>query len=194
MFTGIIETTGKVVRVESGTLEIATSIQGLEPGESISVNGVCVTVTASSEGSFEPDVSEETRRRSMLGSFAHGARVNLERPLAVGERFGGHIVQGHVDGVGRILMVDRLEASTEMTIAAEGDLLKYVVEKGSIAVDGVSLTVTAVSGSEFSVALIPHTLEVTNLGDRSPADEVNLEVDIMAKYVEKLMKSLRSES
>jgi riboflavin synthase len=193
MFTGIIETTGKVVGADDGSLEIATSIQSLEPGESISVNGVCVTVTHFGDGSFETGVSEETRRRSTLGSLAPGARVNLERPLAAGERFGGHIVQGHVDGVGRILMIDPLEASTEVTIGADADPLRYVVEKGSIAVDGVSLTVTAVSGSEFSVALIPHTLEVTNLGDRIPGDAVNLEVDIMAKYVEKLMKSRRSD-
>ena len=194
MFTGIIETTGKVVRAESSPLEIASSIESLDPGESISVNGVCLTVTTFGDGSFETGVSEETLRRSTLGSQTPGARVNLERPLAVGDRFGGHVVQGHVDGVGRIVRVDPLEASTEVTIGADAELLRYLVEKGSVAVDGVSLTVTAVGGSEFSVALIPHTLEVTNLGDRIPGDAVNLEVDIMAKYVEKLMKSFRSDS
>jgi riboflavin synthase len=194
LFTGIVEATGKVIGAEGSDLEVATSIEGLAPGDSIGVNGVCLTVTSLGDGSFSADVSEETRRRTTLGSLSSGARVNLERPLAAGDRLGGHIVQGHVDGTGRVVRIEQLEASTEMSIEVDPSLLRYVIEKGSIGVDGVSLTVTSLGDSDFSVALIPHTLEVTNLGDLRPRDQVNVEVDMMAKYVEKLVKPFREDA
>jgi riboflavin synthase len=190
MFTGIIESTGKVVG-KHPQLEIAAPTGDLTPGESIAVNGVCVTVTSASEESFTADLSEETLERSSLGSLDEGARVNLERPMAAGGRFGGHVVQGHVDGIGRVSGLRRMAGSTEMSIWTSRDLMRYVVEKGSIAVDGVSLTVTSIKADEFSVSLIPHTLEATNLGDRREGDQVNIEVDILAKYVEKLTEKSR---
>jgi riboflavin synthase len=188
MFTGIIEATGKVLATRP-SLEIAVATKGLRVGDSIAINGVCVTVTSLTEESFTVDLSEETVQRSTLGSLEAGSRVNLERPMSADGSFGGHIVQGHVDGTGRISALNRMAGSTEMSIQVSGDLLRYVVEKGSVAVDGVSLTVTAVTIDAFSVSLIPHTLEATNLGDRSEGDLVNVEVDILAKYVERLMKS-----
>jgi riboflavin synthase len=187
MFTGIIEVTGKVLAAHP-SLEIAAATDGLRIGDSIAINGVCVTVTSLNDEAFTADLTEETVRRSTLGSLEAGARVNLERPMAADGRFGGHIVQGHVDGTGRITSLRGMAGSTEMSIQPSNDLLRYIVEKGSVAVDGVSLTVTAASAEAFSVSLIPHTLEATNLGDRGEGDLVNIEVDILAKYVERLMK------
>jgi riboflavin synthase len=187
MFTGIIESTGKVISGHP-QLQIAAPTAGLAPGDSISINGVCVTATAVSDDSFAADLSEETLHRSTLGDLEAGSRVNLERPMAADGRFGGHIVQGHVDGTGVVSGLKTFEGSTEMSVRLGSDLVRYVVEKGSIAVDGVSLTVVAINNDEFSVSLIPHTLEATNLGDRREGDRVNIEVDVLAKYVERLTK------
>lgn len=191
MFTGIVETMGRVVRSDRFALQVESGLDDLSIGDSIAVNGVCLTVVSLDSGTFTMDVSEETLDRTNLGSLSEGDGVNLEQPLRAGDRFGGHIVQGHVDGVGKVTKVQPLDASVEMTFEAPDSLSRYLVEKGSVAVDGVSLTVTLVSGDEFSVALVPHTLEVTTLGTRRPGDGVNIEVDVMAKYVKRLMDRKR---
>ena len=187
MFTGLVADMGEVVGVERdgdrARLTVATGLAAeLREGDSISVNGVCLTAVDGAGDRFGADVVEETLRRSSLAEIEPGARVNLELPLRAADRLGGHVVQGHVDGVGTIV-----EAGERMTIAADPDLLRYVVEKGSIAVDGVSLTVAAVDGDRFAVALIPETLERTGLGAATPGTAVNLEVDVLAKYVERLV-------
>jgi riboflavin synthase len=159
----------------------------LAPGDSVAVNGVCLTATAVADGSFDADVMPETLRRSSLGGVGEGDRVNLELPLRAGDRLGGHVVQGHVDGLGTVESVGEEGFARIVRIAAPGELLRYVVEKGSIAVDGVSLTVAEVDGDGFAVSLIPETLERTNLDEAAPGRSVNLEVDVLAKYVEKLV-------
>ena len=151
------------------------------------MSGVCLTATAVRPEGFSADVMGETLRRTALGQLSAGARVNLELPLRAGDPMGGHVVQGHVDGVGTVADTDEEGFARVIRIAADADLLRYVVEKGSIAVDGVSLTVAAVDAGSFSVSLIPETLERTTLGERAPGDAVNLEVDVLAKYVEKLV-------
>lgn len=186
MFTGIIEQTGKLVRIGNSSLEVECGLGPLRVGESISVNGACLTVSSVTEGTLVADLSEETLERTNLGALQEGDAVNLERPLAAGDPLGGHIVQGHVDGVGRVVEARRLAGSVQMTIEVPETLSRYLVEKGSVAVDGVSLTVTLASGNRFSVALVPYTLEATNLGSRRPGDAVNIEADILAKYVERL--------
>jgi riboflavin synthase len=153
------------------------------------VNGVCLTATTPADGEFGADLSAETLSRSSLGALQAGDSVNLELPLRPADRLGGHIVQGHVDGLGTVDEVREAGLSRELRIEAPGELLRYVVEKGSIAVDGVSLTVTAVEAGAFEVSLIPETLARTNLTDAVPGRRVNLEVDVIAKYVEKLVKS-----
>ena len=200
MFTGIVEGTGTVaalaVAADGGgaRLEIqAPWLAGdLRLGESVAVNGCCVTVAAPVAAGFAADLVAETLRRTALGGLAAGARVNLERPMALGGRLGGHLVQGHVDGVARI--IDRTPGSLgeEVRVELPEALERYVVEKGSIAVDGVSLTVAGVGPGWFAVALVPHTLEVTTLGDRRPGDPVQLEVDVVAKYVERLVTPMRA--
>jgi riboflavin synthase len=200
MFTGIVEGTGTVaalaVAADGGgaRLEIqAPWLAGdLRLGESVAVNGCCVTVAAPAAAGFAADLVAETLRRTALGGLAAGAQVNLERPMALGGRLGGHLVQGHVDGVARI--IDRTPGSLgeEVRVELPPDLERYVVEKGSIAVDGVSLTVAGVGPGWFAVALVPHTLEVTTLGDRRPGDPVQLEVDVVAKYVERLVGPMRA--
>ena len=171
-------------------LRVATALAGdLRDGDSIAVNGVCLTAIGADGDSFGADVMHETLRRSSLAEVAPGARVNLELPLRADERLGGHVVQGHVDGLGAIRAVREEGFARVVTIEADPALLRYVVEKGSIAVDGVSLTVAAVDGDAFSVSLIPETLERTTLGAAGPGAPVNLEVDILAKYVEKLLPS-----
>jgi len=192
MFTGLVEATGTVRAVEregeGARLTVDAQLaDDLRQGDSVSVNGVCLTAVDVNGGSFGADVMAETLRRSSLGPLAAGDRVNLELPLRAGDRMGGHVVQGHVDGTGAVDSVTEEGSSRLVRIACAPPLLRYLVEKGSVAVDGVSLTVAAIDGEGFTVALIPETLERTTLGDAAPGRVVNLEVDVLAKYVEKLV-------
>ena len=195
MFTGIVEGTGTVAALAvadgggGARLEVeAPFLAGdLRLGESVAVNGCCLTVAEPTPGGFAADLVAETLRRTALGGLAAGDAVNLERPLALGGRLGGHLVQGHVDGVARVLERKPVGEGEEVRVELPPDLERYVVEKGSIAVDGVSLTVAGVGPGWFAVALVPHTLEVTTLGRRRPGDPVQLEVDVVAKYVERLV-------
>jgi riboflavin synthase len=182
MFTGLVEQMGDVRRA-GPRLAVTTPLASeLQRGDSIAVNGVCLTAVDITADSFEADVMEETLERSALGRLQAGDRVNLELPLRVGDRLGGHFVQGHVDSIGEVESVEEREHSRLVRVSAPADVLRYVVEKGSIAVDGVSLTVTEVDESGFSVSLIPETLERTTLGAVRPGDPVNLEVDMLAKF------------
>lgn len=190
MFTGIVEELGEIIAVEERPNAARLTVRGplvtsdAKHGDSIAVNGVCLTVVEVADGTFTVDVVHETLQRSSLDKIAAGDRVNLERAAAVGQRLGGHIVQGHVDGTGVFLSRDEAGLTRFAVPAA---LSRYLVEKGSITVDGVSLTVVDSQAEEFSVALIPTTLELTTLGFREPGDVVNLEVDVLAKYVERLV-------
>jgi riboflavin synthase len=185
MFTGLVQATGKVSALDDGRLRVeADPPLELGEGDSVAVSGVCLTATEVNGGSFSADVVAETLRRSSLGALGRGDRVNLELPLRASDRIGGHVVQGHVDGIGT---VESLGEDGLLRVSAPPDLLRYVVEKGSIAVDGVSLTVAEVDDDGFAVALIPETLERTTLGDLEAGGSVNLEVDVLAKYVEKLV-------
>ena len=169
-------------------LRVRTALAGeLSDGDSVAVNGVCLTATDVADGHFAADVMRETLRRSSLRAVDAGAGVNLELPLRASDRLGGHVVQGHVDGVGAVRDVREDGFARVVTIGAPPELLRYVVEKGSIAIDGVSLTVAALSDADLTVSLIPETLERTNLGAAAPGTPVNLEVDVLAKYVEKLV-------
>ncbi|WP_435971149.1 riboflavin synthase [Streptomyces sp. Qhu_M48] len=193
MFTGIVEELGEVVAVEQ--LEDASRFrlrgplvtEGAQHGDSIAVNGVCLTVVEFGDGEFTADVMAETLKRSSLGALETGSRVNLERPMAVGGRLGGHIVQGHVDGTGTILERTPSEHWELVKVGLPAHLSRYVVEKGSITVDGVSLTVVEVADDWFTISLIPTTLDLTTLGIKKSGDPVNLEVDVIAKYVERLL-------
>jgi riboflavin synthase len=188
MFTGLVQALGTVTALDGGRLAVETHLAAeLSEGDSVSVNGVCLTATGVAGGGFTADVMDETLRRSSLGGLAAGSRVNLELPLLAADRLGGHFVQGHVDGVGTVHEVREEGFSRVVAVEADGELLRYVVEKGSIAVDGVSLTVSALDEDGFEVSLIPETLERTTLGAAAPGDEVNLEVDVLAKYVERLV-------
>jgi riboflavin synthase len=184
MFTGIVEELGTVASREGSRLRIeaTTVLDDVEMGASIAVNGTCLTVVAWGDGWWEADVVDETFDRTCLGALQSGDRVNLERPVRLADRLGGHLVQGHVDAVGTIV-----EPAPDLRIQLPIELLRYVVEKGSITVDGTSLTVAAVHPDGFSVAVIPHTTEVTTLGLKGPGDPVNLELDVIAKYVESLL-------
>ena len=191
MFTGLIAGTGAVESLQEGgdgaRLRVRTELAGeLAAGDSIAVNGVCLTAVDPDGRGFSADVMGETLRRSSLAPLAEGDEVNLELPLRAGDRLGGHVVQGHVDGTGSVQAVREDGFARLVRIGAPADLLRYVVEKGSIAVDGVSLTVSAVDDDGFEVSLIPETLERTTLGAADPGRVVNLEVDVLAKYVEKL--------
>ena len=188
MFTGLVQTTGTVTSIADGRLRLETAEPlGLAEGDSVAVNGVCLTAAGVAGNGFDADVMEETLRRTALGAVVPGAAVNLELPLRAGDPMGGHIVQGHIDGTAAV------ESSTEegfarvVRITAPEGLLRYIVEKGSVAVDGVSLTVAEVGDGGFSVSLIPETLERTTLGSLEPGSQVNVEVDVIAKYVEKLV-------
>jgi riboflavin synthase len=192
MFTGLVADKGTVTAVDATAdgvrLAVRTALASeIGEGDSVSVNGVCLTATAIEDGRFTADVMRETLRRSSLAEVAEGAEVNLELPLRASDRLGGHVVQGHVDGLGTIRDIREDGFSRIVEIAAPAETLRYVVEKGSIAVDGISLTVASVTADTFTVALIPETLERTNLGAASPGQPVNLEVDVLAKYVEKLV-------
>jgi riboflavin synthase len=187
VFTGLVAGRGTVRSLRDGRLEVDTPLAAeLGAGDSISVNGVCLTAVDPTPDGFAADVMPETLRRSSLGPLAEGDDVNLELPLRATDRLGGHVVQGHVDGTGTVEEVREEGLSRVVRIAAEPELLRYVVEKGSIAVDGVSLTVSGVDDDTFEVSLIPETLERTTLGSTQPGKTVNLETDVLAKYVEKL--------
>jgi len=191
MFTGIIEEIGTLKSVKhrhsSAALEIGATkvLTGTRIGDSISVNGVCLTVTTLGPNSFTADVMPETLNRSNLGSLHPGNSLNLERALRLGDRFGGHIVSGHIDGEGTILNFKEDENAIWITIEAELPVLRYIVEKGSVAVDGISLTVASVDEKSFKVSLIPHTRNETTLCNKLPENKVNLECDIVAKYIER---------
>lgn len=196
MFTGIVEEIGEIVAVREDAETVVLTVRGpvvtgdAGHGDSIAVNGVCLTVidpTGSTGGTFSVELVPETLKRSSLAAVAAGTRVNLERAVPAGGRLGGHIVQGHVDGVAVLVRRTPAERSDELLFSLPSELARYVVEKGSIAVDGVSLTVAAVTDDTFTVALIPTTLAHTTLGFRRAGDTVNIEVDIVAKYVEKLV-------
>jgi riboflavin synthase len=197
MFTGLVQDMGTVSAIQrepaGARLEVETGLAaGLKEGDSIAVNGVCLTAVEVSGKSFRADVMNETLRRSSLGPLEQGEHVNLELPLRAEDRLGGHFVQGHVDGTGTVESVTVEGFSSVVRIVCESELLRYVVEKGSIAVDGVSLTVADLDDEGFSVSLIPETLERTTLGSAVPGRLVNLEVDVLAKYVEKLTQGVRS--
>jgi riboflavin synthase len=196
VFTGLVQDLGTIAGVEAGVdgvrLAVRTDLAGeIAEGDSVAVNGVCLTATAIADGRFSADVMHETLRRSSLAEARQGTAVNLELPLRPTDRLGGHVVQGHVDGMGTVRALHDDGFSRVVDIAAPPELLRYVVEKGSIAVDGVSLTVAAVDDDGFGVALIPETLERTNLGAAVEGTPVNLEVDVLAKYVEKLVGAAR---
>ncbi len=193
MFTGIVEELGEVAAVEDladacrFTVNGPLVTEGAAHGDSIAVNGVCLTVVGTADGSFTADVMAETLKRSSLGALRPGSRVNLERPMALGGRLGGHLVQGHVDGTGTIAARTPAEHWEIVRIALPENLSRYVVEKGSITVDGISLTVVDAGPDFFTVSLIPTTLALTTLGVKQVGDPVNLEVDVLAKYVERLL-------
>ncbi len=197
MFTGIVEELGTVAGIAHGVESAVLRIEGplvvtdAQHGASIAVNGVCLTVIDHDASGFSVDVMAETLRSSSLGSLEPGDRVNLERAMSAGGRFGGHIVQGHVDGTGSVLARTPGDRWEDVEISLPPELRRYVVEKGSITVDGISLTVSAVGESSFTVSLIPTTLELTTLGRKGVGEVVNLEVDVLAKYVEKMMGASR---
>ena len=194
MFTGIVEEMGTVRRLNQSPnrceleLSAAKVLEGTQIGDSIAVNGVCLTVIRMDKDHFTADVMPETLRRSNLGQLKTGSKVNLERAMAADGRFGGHIVAGHIDGTGTIRSMQPEGNAVLVTISAAPELLRYVVEKGSIAIDGISLTVAAVDGEGFSVSTIPHTVAQTNLSQRRRGDPVNLETDVVGKYIEKLLR------
>jgi riboflavin synthase len=188
VFTGLVADKGTIRVIHDGRLEVETALGAhLAAGDSVAVNGICLTAVHPFEDGFAADVMPETLRRSSLGPLGPGAEVNLELPLRAGDRMGGHVVQGHVDGTGEVDSVRDEGNARVVRIAAAPELLRYVVEKGSIAVDGVSLTVSAIEDGWFEVSLIPETLERTTLGGAEAGSTVNLEVDVLAKYVEKLV-------
>jgi riboflavin synthase len=184
MFTGIVEELGHVIGLDGNRLRIGarTVLEGARIGDSTSVNGVCLTVVALGDGWWEADVTEETLDRSNLGELRPADPVNLERPVRLEDRLGGHLVQGHVDGIGTIV-----DPAPDLRVSVPADLLRYIVEKGSITVDGISLTVVEPTHDGFTVAVIPHTAAVTTLGHKGTGARVNLEVDVIAKYVERLL-------
>lgn len=194
MFTGIVEEIGILQAVERGSQSAVVHIQcgkvleGTKVGDSIAVNGVCLTVTSLKGDGYTADVMAETLDRSSLGGLKRGSRVNLERAMAADGRFGGHIVAGHIDGTGKIEDIKRDETAVWYRVSSEPAVLRYIVEKGSITIDGISLTVARVTDEDFSVSIIPHTQANTVLADRKIGDVVNLETDIIGKYVEKLLK------
>ncbi len=198
MFTGIIEEIGTIRRIEYAAkscvliVSAKTVLEDVHIGDSIAVNGTCLTVCRFDKDSFSADVMPETMRRTNLGTLKNGSNVNLERAMPANGRFGGHIVSGHIDGTGRVSAKRREDNAVWVTIAADSAILRYIVEKGSIAIDGISLTVAAVTSSDFSVSIIPHTGAETTLLQKNTGDIVNLECDIVAKYIEKLCGSGKS--
>lgn len=193
MFTGIVEETGRVVAMRKGgtstTIEVAAStvLKNTKVGDSIATNGVCLTVISLTPSTYTADVMNETLRRSSLGELHAGDIVNLERAMAADGRFGGHIVSGHIDGCGTVQRIEADGNAVWYTIGAGPNLMRYIVEKGSVALDGISLTVAQVASSSFKVSVIPHTREVTSLRDKRSGSKINIECDIIGKYVEKLL-------
>lgn len=193
MFTGIIEEIGEIAALSPGAISCSLAIKGklifddLKIGDSVAVNGVCLTVTTINGETFTADVMAETMRRSSLGTLKKGSKVNLERAMAANGRFGGHIVAGHIDGAGFVQSLVREDNAVWVTVTADETLMRYIVEKGSIAIDGISLTVAKVFKDAFSVSVIPHTAGETTLLSKRAGDRVNLECDIIGKYVEKLV-------
>ena len=193
MFTGIVEETGTIRAIRKGghsaivTIGASAILDDLKLGDSVAVNGVCLTVVSLSDSAFSADVMHETMTRSNLWHLNAGSVVNLERAMPMNGRFGGHIVSGHIDGTGIIRSVQKDENAVWYTIQTSAAILRYVIEKGSIAIDGISLTVAKVSAHDFSVSVIPHTARSTTLGERRVGDTVNLENDCIGKYVEKLL-------
>lgn len=200
MFTGIVEETGSIKNIKRGaasaelSIEASKVLEDVALGDSIAVNGVCLTVTDFSGSMFTADVMHETLDRSSLGALRPGSPVNLERAMKADGRFGGHIVSGHIDGTGHISNISRDDNAIWYTIDTSGDILRYIVEKGSIAIDGISLTVASVDESSFKVSIIPHTAANTILAVKKVGDVVNLENDIIGKYVEKLMRTAENET
>jgi riboflavin synthase len=195
VFTGIVQEVGRVREIrrmgKAARLVIAGTFRSLAIGESVAINGACMTIVARSRGRFAVDVSPESLRRTTLGGLGPGSAVNLERSLTAADRLGGHIVQGHVDGVGRVVAITPEANAWIYTFAAPPAVARYLVEKGSVAVDGVSLTVASVRGRRFCIAVIPHTARRTTLGEYEAGDRVNIEADVLAKYVEKLLDGAR---
>lgn len=193
MFTGIIEEVGSVASIRKGahscvlTVNASRVLEDVHLGDSIATNGVCLTVTSFTSHSFSADVMHETLNRSSLGSLHIGSPVNLERAMLAGGRFGGHIVSGHIDGVGTISSIKEDDNAVWYTVEAPSNILRYIIEKGSITLDGISLTVAKVTNSNFSVSIIPHTRVQTNLASKKVGDVLNLENDLVGKYVERLM-------
>ena len=193
MFTGLVEEVGRVADVVVDgdrarvVIEAPVVVTDLPVGASVAVDGVCVTATVVEDGTFAVDLMQETMRVTALGALAAGARVNLERAMRVGDRLGGHLVQGHVDGLGTVASVDEVPGTRTLGVRVPRPLLRYLVVKGSICVAGVSLTVAGIDDDVVRIGLIPHTLEWTNLGDLEVGDAVNIEVDVVAKYVERML-------
>lgn len=193
MFTGIVEEIGTVHKIKKGqlsaVLEICaeTVLEGVKAGDSIAVNGVCLTVTVLRPGSFAADAMHETLNRSALAALIPGSHVNLERAMPANGRFGGHIVSGHIDGTGKIIRIQKDDNAVWFTIHTKPEIMRYVVEKGSVAIDGISLTIVKADRERFSISAIPHTVRQTVLNERKEGDFVNLETDIVGKYVGKLL-------
>ena len=198
MFTGIVEEKGEILSIERGsasailTIRADVVLSGTRVGDSIAVNGVCLTVTRLSKDRFSADVMAETLRRSSLGELSPGSCVNLERALALGDRLGGHLVSGHIDGTGKILSLRQEDNAVWYRISAGPEILRLIVEKGSVAIDGISLTVAAVHPDSFEVSVIPHTRDVTALSEKKAGASVNLENDMIGKYVERLLQGTGS--
>ncbi len=194
MFTGLIEEIGEIKSIEKGansariTIKATKVLKDTKIGDSINTNGVCLTVTEFNKDSFSVDVMAETIRRSNLGKLKSGSTVNLERALMASDRLGGHIVSGHIDGIGNVVELLKEDNATWVSVETAEDILKYIVHKGSITIDGISLTVAYVDAQKFKVSIIPHTKGETTLLNKNIGDEVNLECDMLAKYVEKLLK------
>lgn len=193
MFTGLIEEIGTVESIKKGpksatiTIKAKKILGGIKPGDSVATNGVCLTVTSFTSNSLEVDVMAETMRRSNLDSLSSGSKVNLERALKLGDRLGGHIVSGHIDGTGTVKDFQQEDNAVWVSIAAPLDILKYIINKGSIAIDGISLTVAYLDNECFKVSIIPHTSDETTLLEKNIGDKVNLEVDIIGKYIERFL-------
>jgi riboflavin synthase len=201
MFTGIIEEVGRVARIanQSGNRRLTVSssqlVKELKQGDSIAVSGVCLTAVNITQKSFTADLAEETWKRTSFSRIKAGALVNLELPMRADGRFGGHIVQGHIDGTGKFLALKKLSAGGyALRIEIPADLARYVTDKGSLCIEGISLTVANIEGTEVTLAIIPHTVKMTNLKSLKPGDPVNLEVDMIAKYVEKMMRGESANS
>ena len=195
MFTGIVEEMGNVKKIRHGPysavieIQAKTILEDAKVGDSIAVNGICLTITTLSGNSFTADIMHETLNRSAFASLKTGSHVNLERAMQADGRFGGHMVAGHIDGIGKIVHVQKDDNAVWFTIQAKSEILQYVVQKGSIAVDGISLTVAKAEKDKFLVSVIPHTVSMTVLGERKEGDIVNLETDIVGKYIEKLLSA-----